>query len=571
MGKKVLYLVNVISGIAFFVAISECMTLSIMFSCLLGLVLGLIEYAFLINFRPKFNKIFFTISIVSGGIISFFAAKDFHDRWITSEDFVRTVVTKVFPDFDFGMLIVSIALGIVILPFASCMIGMLPTLVKALRLFDYKKIWTEFKDGLTFSVLLKKTGIVIVNLLAATLVGTLLLYLVYLLPVDKIEANVASSAQTIAAEGCTPTLYGWATSKVDNYTDSIMLLESAYPQHISPLVDAMNAPNGSIGDLEPYDYFISHYINGINYDSTYIYPRYWHGYLIFLKPLLLLTNYSTLRTINGIVQAITVLLTCFLLYKKGHKKSIIPYILSFLMLMPIIMAMTFQYSSCFYVFTFGCIALLLLNDEKRRKLAPLVFLWCGIATAYFDFLTYPISTFGIPMVFYLMLEGKNPAESKLAMTVRNAIYWCFGLGVMWVSKWVIASIITGENKFKDAFDKFAQRASTSDDYGGSYSIYATELRNFGAFILTPVTALAVIFILYMIIRLIKQKKHTTSSTIRTLFPFMLIGFAPVVWYAFATNHSMIHYWFTNKACVVTFLAIVFGLVCLESRSEKIEA
>ncbi len=568
MGKKILYLINIISGIVFFVSVSEWMASSLLFSCALGLILGLGEYLFLTKAKPKFNKIVFAVSLVIGAGISFLAAKSFYDTWITSVNTVRTIVTKIFPDFETGLLIISICAGIMVLPFASCLIGLLPEFAKTLKMIEFKKIWSEFKDGLTFGVFLKKAGIAAANLIVAALIGTLLLFAVYQLPVGRIDGNVRSSAQTLADEDMCPSVFGWWTSKIDNYTDSIMLLEAANPTEISPLADAMNVPRGCIDELEPYDTIVSHYVDGASYTETYQYPRYWHGYLIFLKPLLEVFDYSAIRMINGLIQAITVLITCLLLVKTGHLKAVIPYVLSYMMLMPVAMAKAFQYSTCFYVFTFGCIALLLLKEDKRRKIAPLVFLWCGIATAYFDLLTYPISTFGVPMMFYLLLADKEQAESKFSEIVRNAIYWCIGLGAMWVSKWGIATLITGENKFTDALGKVAERTSTVSEEGESYSFYSAEIRNFGAFALTPVTIIAAALILYMLFKMLKQKNLTVKDSVRTLYPFLLTGLAPVAWYAFATNHSMIHYWFTNKACVVTFLGIVFGLACLSSRSEK---
>jgi len=568
VGKKILYLINIISGIVFCVSISEWMTSSIIFSLFLGLILGIIEYLFLTRFHPRFNKVLLVVSLAGGGLISFLSAKNFYDTWITSLNFVRTVVTKVFPDYDQGLLIISIVVGIMTLPFAACMIGMLPTLVKVFRKFEYKEIWSKFKEKLTLRTILRKAGIVTANLITAVIMGTLLLFAVYLLPTERIEVNVASSAQTIADEGLDPSLFSWITSDIDTFTDSLMLLEAAYPQDASPLADAMNVPRGGLGESDPVDTIVGHYVNGADYDLTNLYPRYWHGYLIFLKPLLQLFDYSDIRLINGVIQTLIVLITCFLLFKKEHKKAVIPYLFSHLMLMPIALAKAFQYSSCFYIFSFVCIALLIIKNEKRKTLAPLVFLWSGIATAYFDLLTYPISTFGVPMVLYLLLDNTNSTESKLAEIVRNAIYWCFGLGAMWVSKWCIASIITGENKFTDALSKVAQRTSMSSDDGGTYSIYATEIRNFGAFIRTPITVLVVLLIIYMIFKLIKQKNLTAEESVRLLFPFLLTGLAPVVWYAFATNHSMIHYWFTNKACVTSLLAVLFGMACLLEANTK---
>lgn len=40
---------------------------------------------------------------------------------------------------------------------------------------------------------------------------------------------------------------------------------------------------------------------------------------------------------------------------------------------------------------------------------------------------------------------------------------------------------------------------------------------------------------------------------------LTVGLSPIVWYGFATNHSAIHAWFTNKACVVSYLAVLFAL------------
>ncbi len=35
------------------------------------------------------------------------------------------------------------------------------------------------------------------------------------------------------------------------------------------------------------------------------YPRYWHGYLIILKPIMVLLNYQQLRIVNFILQVST--------------------------------------------------------------------------------------------------------------------------------------------------------------------------------------------------------------------------------------------------------------------------
>jgi hypothetical protein len=55
----------------------------------------------------------------------------------------------------------------------------------------------------------------------------LFLYAVFLLPVSAIKENVAESAYVIQNEGTYPKVTKYATSQLDNFTDSIMLLEGA--------------------------------------------------------------------------------------------------------------------------------------------------------------------------------------------------------------------------------------------------------------------------------------------------------------------------------------------------------
>ena len=50
--------------------------------------------------------------------------------------------------------------------------------------------------------------------------------------------------------------------------------------------------------------------------DSFEYARYWHGYLVLLRPLLAITNYSWIRVI---ILILTIAIVCILLYKL-HKK-----------------------------------------------------------------------------------------------------------------------------------------------------------------------------------------------------------------------------------------------------------
>lgn len=571
-GIKILYLINIISGIVYFISISEWMVSSVLFSFGFGLALGLGEYFFFTRINPKTGKIVQYTSIVLGSLLSLLAACSFYSTWITSINVMKTVVTKVFSDYSQGLMIISIILGILSMPFTICLLRIIPYIFKLIGTFSFKQIWQDLKGKSKPLTIVKKIGIAILNVLGATALGTLFLFGAYLIPVQRIDKNVTSSAYTIDEEGLCPSLFGWCTSKLDNFTDAIMLLEAGNPVYDSPVNDSMNIPRGCIDDLDPVDVITDHYVRDVDFDSTTTYSSYWHGYLFILKPLLMVFDYSAIRIINGIIQLLLAVITCILLYKKGHKKAVIPYAVSYLMLMPLAMASTMQFSNCFYIFTILSIVLLLMKDKALTEKAYLVFLWAGILTPFFDLMTYPITTFGIPMVFFLLISGNITPEAKLSHTIRNAFYWCFGFGTMWLSKWTVASLITGENKFSEALAKVMQRTSTVSDEGEKYSSYTAVIRNYGAFLLTPVTILAILLIVFMLIKFIKNRNLSGKEAAKVFFPFALTGLAPVVWYVFATNHSTIHYWFANKACLVSLLAVLFGLVyLLKVNADKKEA
>ncbi len=416
---------------------------------------------------------------------------------------------------------------------------------------------------------IKTAILVICQLILATIVGWALLIVAYIIPTDRIDYNVERSATIIKEEDAYPILSKWFTSRLDNYTDSWMLLEAANPTQ-DLLKDSLFVHRGSIEDYDPATTLIKHYIDNVPYDGVVSYTRYWHGYLIFLKPLLTIFDYSTLRILNGILQLVLVIITILLLIRNGHKSYCFPYVISYLMLMPIALAKSFQFSSCFYVFTVACIAMLMISDERLEEKIILVFMYCGIATAFFDFLTYPMATFGVPMVLFLVL--KTPASIKKALQelVCCGFFWCVGYGGMWSLKWVLASIVTGENVLADGTSKISFWMATSSPTGQDvYSIPYCVRSNFILFCTTPFAIVAALYVGYLIYKCTFKNRLSTGECLRTLFPFILVAMAPVAWYIFTPGHSTLHNWFTNKAVVVSVMAVMFGLETLASSTGKV--
>ncbi len=85
---------------------------------------------------------------------------------------------------------------------------------------------------------------ILINFLLAIIAGVGLLCLAFQLPDSGIEKHVAASAVTIQNEEPYPTISQAFSSTLDNYTDSIMLLEASDQTDTSVLKKAMAVYQG---------------------------------------------------------------------------------------------------------------------------------------------------------------------------------------------------------------------------------------------------------------------------------------------------------------------------------------
>ena len=393
-----------------------------------------------------------------------------------------------------------------------------------------------------------------------SVVGIVLLVLVYLIPTQKIDSNVRQSAQEFFDYSAVKWAVGGNTDSIhlDNYTDSWILLESVYDARSdenSVLQNALAVKNSTIEKLSysKNPMFLSHYLENTPFDGTETYSRYWHGYLILIKPLFFFISYADFRILNMIVQLMLLAVFIALLIKRKLYYFLLPYIISYLFLKPAELFLSMQFSSCYYIYTISCIALLLFGKSITEKQLCMVFLYTGVALAYFDFLTYPIATFGVPAVLFFVLTQTSSLKKALSDFLGMALCWGFGYGLMWFLKWLWASIILKENILFDAYDNIMYRTAHE-----SFSKLETLKNNLDNFFNSPFTVILIVFLILQLIVLVitfcrSDKKFTNLSPI--FLPFIVLSILPFLWYTVVTNHSYLHAWFTYRILIVLPFAI----------------
>ncbi len=394
--------------------------------------------------------------------------------------------------------------------------------------------------------------------LVSAVLGAALMIGVYAIPGQRAEENVYGSTSVFLEEGTYPRLYSWCYSRMDNWTDAIMLM-TAVDEAGDGVVDrAMGNRHGRLRDDTPVDSLLGHYLDGKPFEYEFIYGRYWHGYLLLLKPLLSLADLRGIRLVNGCCQLALTALTVWLMVKRRLKRLIAPLLLTWLMLMPVALAKCLQFSDCYYLAVGGTAVLLAAGPDRSDGRAPAVFLFLGIATAFFDFLSYPLVTFGIPAVVWLAMAPEDPVGRRLGKLVKAGFGWVFGYAGMWASKWIVGSALTGADLLTDAANALGTRTSSvSNDGAVRFSFSSCLSDNINTFLQTPFSWLVLLFLLGAAGYCLLHRGRRRRTSAGTVVPYFLVGALPVLWYACTVNHSTVHFWFTNKALAVS----VFALTC----------
>jgi hypothetical protein len=194
-----------------------------------------------------------------------------------------------------------------------------------------------------------------------------------------------------------------------------------------------------------------------------------------------------------------------------------------------------------------------------------VFLWCGIGVAYFDLMTYPLAALGIPLILYFLLTDHS-LLSNIGRMIHYSIDWVVGYAGMWVLKWLIGSAFTGYDLISDGLGAVGLRSSGAlENVNMDYVHVLSE--NLTAMLTKPVLALAVLLVLALIIGLFR-KQFAWKIQWSRLFPILLIGSYPFLWYYVIRNHSIVHVWFAYRVLAITGAAVTGILFCLVTEMRR---
>lgn len=393
----------------------------------------------------------------------------------------------------------------------------------------------------------------IIILVGSIFTGIVLLYLVFLLPTDGMFAHAKDSVRVFSIERNYPLMDGTEATQLDNWTDSLMLLNAVFCKEDTQTMErAMDVYQPGYESGNPTEALIL-FASGKKPLSVSSYSRYWHGYLVVLKPLLMVMGYLGIRSMNRILQPLLVLAVAVVLWRKRGFLPLVPLAAAYLFLRPESVAFSMQFSTVFYPAMAALLVMAWFYDwlsQENRFLY--LFLLLGIVTNYLDFLTYPIASLGIPMGMRLCLSQKTRCRDQVKQVVLCSICWGFGYFGMWIGKWIMGSLLLDQNIIADALNQ-AQFRSSTEVGAGTVSRRLVILRNLytgtgGRLWLVGLFLAAVLAVALW------QARGNWKKLVLRAVPFLLVALMPFVWYGVLCNHSFVHHWFTYRALAVSVFA-----------------
>ena len=289
------------------------------------------------------------------------------------------------------------------------------------------------------------------------------------------------------------------------------------------------------------------------------YIRYWHGSMIFVRPLLTVFNIQQIYILNAVILSILAIILIYILWKKKIKFLIPIFIIAFIMtgseFVPFCLEYYWNYLIMFIV------SIIALNIDTNKRLYILFFI-SGILTCFFDFLTTEEITILVPLVFIIASRIKKEQikdiKSEIKFIIKSMIIWFIGYSFTWFAKWILASIILHINALDYVVDKALIRIN-GDLVGMSYfEIYMETLRKtiLSLYPLNIIKNKFILIIIPIILILIFAIFRKKEKNYKKILPFFIISIIPYLRYAVLVSHSYRHYFFAFRTQFPVIMSIM---------------
>jgi len=401
----------------------------------------------------------------------------------------------------------------------------------------------------------------------------ILLTIVNKIPSRALEKNMKQSAKILMKEGEIATFnLKYKKEYIFNFTDTVMInlaysVDSNKPLE-SLLLSRKNYMTGitkkqnteatvGIGLDAKYSEYedkedlyikeLNDFVNNKNVEESFEYSRYWHGYMLWLRPLLFVFN---IKQIKIFFIAIILLLTAiliYLLYKKINIITAITFTIALFSCSIFIIGYSLGEISIYLIMLISSIIILL---KKNYKDTGLLFFIIGSITSFMDILTSPLITILIPITIYFLviqMDEKIGAKDCIKIYIHICLLWGIGYILTWISKLILVDILENRQVLIQGILQIKERTI------GNFKYSEIMERNGMFFSLNTVYIVLISAILMILAGIASEKKNKINIC---LLPFLINSIIPFIWYFVVKNHSYIHPFYSYKLLSITVINIL---------------
>lgn len=379
---------------------------------------------------------------------------------------------------------------------------------------------------------------------------------VYHIPAEKIRENVSKSAEIMSKTPEHPRYpIKFPGAYIDTWTDARMLNMAGFIGIGSAFSDSLLNPRVHYMDPPYISLAVSTKIQ--NFDNVEIkyYPRFWQGYLIFLKPLLIFFDVGGIRIINLFVQSLLLLFILILMYRRLGFLNCLAFVSAILFFNPINSWKCLEFATTMHLLFFATLWVLLSKKPDDNYM----FFVIGAIEILFDWLTYPLVTLGIPLIIYINLYHKNLVDD-VKRVLKSSFLWLSGYACMWTVKWIMVLLFTDQDIFEDVRESILHRVGivNFEPWLVDITFLHAVMANFHEFEIGSL--IYVFFFFSILIFYILKKRLVVVKNVKAMV-LLGIGLMPFLWYAVLVHHSIHHPWMAHKILIISIYAVFSAVVC----------
>lgn len=163
------------------------------------------------------------------------------------------------------------------------------------------------------------------------------------------------------------------------------------------------------------------------------------------------------------------------------------------------------------------------------------------------------------LIIVLLAEDLNFKEA-IKRVILCGICWTLGYGIMWASKWLLATLLINKDVVANAMDAIIYRSSNT-------MIGAEDFKRLDALKLAfspyDVNVIKTIFginiFCALVISIFNFKKYKPKQLLTSFIngiPILAISLISIVWYLVLSNHTIIHPFLSFRTALVIWFAVL---------------